>query len=423
MRHTAREATVTTRSVRKVALSAALVALVIYVVVGVVADLVVLNRLSSGINGRLADRLGDVRRAYVRSDGKPPAIANAPRPGGDLDDAPVVVWFIPNRARHATALDRNVPALPPADFTVRTVVDRTIGGAPFRVAGESVDGGRFVAATSSNPERSALATAVVIELLLLPFAFLSVLGSAWLIGRRAADPVERARRQQQAFTADASHELRTPLTVIEAELGLALSKEREAASYRETLERVSDESRRLHSLVEELLWLSRLDAAPHHPHDERTDLAVTAALCVDRFKVVAAARDVDLALGDGPESALVDAPAEWLDQLGGVLVDNACKYAGRSGTVRVSVSASGASVRLAVEDSGPGIDDGARDRIFDRFHRGDQREPGAGLGLAIADAVVQATGGRWSVGRSALGGASFVVTWTETSHFQHLGRR
>jgi signal transduction histidine kinase len=423
MTRTAAGATVTTRSVRKVAFSAALVALIVYVVVGVVADLIVLNRLSSAVNGRLADRLADVRREYVQSGGKPPAAVNAPPQGGDLDDAPVVLWFIPGGARHATALERNAPPLPPDDFFLTAVVDRAIAGSPVRVAGETVNGGRFIAATSTNSERSALTTGVAIELLLAPFAFLSVLGSAWLIGRRAADPVERARRQQQAFTANASHELRTPLTVIEAELGLALSKERNAASYRKTLARVSGESRRLRSLVEELLWLSRLDAAPRRSHEELTDLAVIAAVCVDRFGVVATARGVDLILADGPESALLHAPAEWLDQLGGVLLDNACKYAGEQGTVRVAVSTSGSSVALAVEDSGPGIKDEERNHIFDRFHRGGQREQGTGLGLAIADAVVQATGGRWSVGRSSLGGAKFAVTWPETGHFQYLGRR
>ena len=251
-----------------------------------------------------------------------------------------------------------------------------------------------------------------------------MLGSAWLIGRRAADPVERARHQQQAFTANASHELRTPLTVIEAELGLALSKERDAASYRETLERVSGESQRLRSLVEELLWLSRLDAAPHRSHDELTDLAVIAAGCVDRFGVVAAARGIDLAL-----AARTRIRAR--SRAGGVArpARRACSSTtpastpARAATVRVAVSTTGSLVRLAVEDSGPGIEDEERDRIFDRFHRGQELELGAGLGLAIADAVVQATGGRWSVGRSSLGGAKFAVTWPETGHFQHLGRR
>ena len=416
-------ANVTTRSVRNVAFSAALVALAVYVLVGIVADLIVIARLSDGVNGRLADRLGDMRREYARSGGTLPQVVGSPTRAGDLDDAPVLLWFVARGASTATPLDHNAPALPQEDFSVQSAVDRTIGDTAFRVAGTTVGGGRFVAATSTGAARSATTTLAVIELVLAPFAFLGVLGSAWLIGRRAAGPVERARRQQQAFTADASHELRTPLTVIEAELGLALSKERDAASYRATLVRVSGESRRLRSLVEELLWLSRLDGSPRPFDEEPTDLAVIAAGCVDRFRVVATSCGVALSLADRPDSAIVRAPAEWLDQLGGVLLDNACKYAGDGGVVRVTVSSGGSSPALTVEDSGPGIDDEARDRIFDRFHRGDQRAQGAGLGLAIADAVVRATGGSWSVGRSSLGGARFSVTWPEAGHFPHFGHR
>jgi two-component system, OmpR family, sensor histidine kinase CiaH len=422
MTRAAHPGAIRTRSVRKVALSAALVALITYVLVGAVADLVVASRLSNGVNGRIADRLGDVKRQYSDSGGKLPTVVDGPSQGGDIDDAPVVLWFVPEGASRATALERNAPFLPVEDFAVKSDADRTIGDSPFRIAGETVVGGRFIAGTSTGAERSAFTIVLVIELVLAPFAFLGVLGSAWLIGRRAADPVERARRQQQAFTADASHELRTPLTVIEAEVGLALSRTRDAAAYRETLERVSDESQRLRLLVEELLWLSRLDAAPSRPPDELADLAVIAAGCVDRFGVVAMNRGTDLALAEGPDSVLLRAPAEWLDRLGGVLVDNACKYSGRAGIVRIGVSQSGASVTLFVEDSGPGIEEHERERIFDRFHRGAERELGAGLGLAIADAVVQATEGTWSVGSSSLGGARFAVTWAQPGQLRYPSR-
>jgi signal transduction histidine kinase len=395
----------------------------VYVLAGVVADLVVFSRLTNAVNGRLVDRLGDITRIYTHAGGILPAVVTGPVHGGDLDDAPVLLWFVATGGPHATALDRNAPPLPRQDFAVAAPVDRTLARSSFRLAGRAVRGGRFVAATSTNTERSAITTLVVIEVLLAPLIFAGVLSSAWLIGRRAAGPVERARRQQQAFTADASHELRTPLTVIEAELGLALSKERDATSYRETLERVSGESRRLRQLVEELLWLSRVDAAPPRVGDELTDLAVIAAGCADRFHVVARSRGIDLALAEGPSSALLRAPAEWLDQLGGVLIDNACKFAGEGGTVRIAVSANGTSVGLAVEDSGPGIDEEERERIFDRFHRGDQRARGAGLGLAIADAVVQATEGHWSVTRSSLGGARFAVSWPNGSHVSPRRKR
>lgn len=73
---------------------------------------------------------------------------------------------------------------------------------------------------------------------------------------------------------------------------------------------------------------------------------------------------------------------------------------------------------LAVDDSGPGIRGEDRDRIFDRFHRSvatSSAAAGAGLGLAIGDAIVRATGGWWAVGSSPLGGARFAVTWPPAS--------
>jgi len=80
--------------------------------------------------------------------------------------------------------------------------------------------------------------------------------------------------------------------------------------------------------------------------------------------------------------------------------------------VAVSVHESGGRVSLTVEDSGPGIPDEERERIFNRFHRAtDGSQGGAGLGLAIGDPIVRATGGRWNVGTSAAGGARMNVSW------------
>ena len=78
----------------------------------------------------------------------------------------------------------------------------------------------------------------------------------------------------------------------------------------------------------------------------------------------------------------------------------------------MSVGADGNRVRLVVEDSGPGIPDDERPKIFDRFHRAEEQGGyGSGLGLAIADAVVRHTHGRWEVNTSALGGARMAVSW------------
>ncbi len=117
-----------------------------------------------------------------------------------------------------------------------------------------------------------------------------------------------------------------------------------------------------------------------------------------------------MSVGLGP--LIVMGSSEWLDRLLGVLLDNGFKYAPPGGVVGVSVGVDGNRIRLIVEDSGPGIPDEERPKIFDRFHRATaQGGYGSGLGLAIADAVVRHTHGRWEVNTSELGGARMVVSW------------
>lgn len=120
---------------------------------------------------------------------------------------------------------------------------------------------------------------------------------------------------------------------------------------------------------------------------------------------------IALSVTTEPGSNVVAAPPEWLDRLLGVLLDNAVRYSPEGGTIRVSVGTEGTRVRVAVDDSGPGIPADARERIFDRFHRATEKPGGAGLGLSIADAIVRATGGRWRIGTSPAGGASMAVSW------------
>ena len=107
----------------------------------------------------------------------------------------------------------------------------------------------------------------------------------------------------------------------------------------------------------------------------------------------------------------ISAPAEWIHRMAGVLVDNACRYAGQGGHVRISVWQRGNRVCFAVEDSGPGITAEQKERLFDRFHRSTGDGGGAGLGLAIADSIVARTAGQWRIGSSELGGALFEISW------------
>jgi signal transduction histidine kinase len=300
----------------------------------------------------------------------------------------------------------------PADLVgVVGQVTVEIDDARIRVAGSPSDGGHVVVGESMEPVDDAVRTAILGLLLIAPFLLLAVFFGALAVGRRVAMPIERARQRQLAFTADASHELRTPLSVIEANASLALAAERDAAWYRRSFERVLSESRRMHRLIEDLLWLARFDRMHRPPAGEPVDLGVLAEQAADRFTVLAEARSQTVTAEVPSHSVTLSAPPEWIDQLMGVLLDNACKYSPEGGAATISISTSGGRATLTVDDSGPGIPEERRERVFDRFHRDSSDAVGAGLGLAIADAIVRATSGRWYIGTSPMGGARMSVSW------------
>ena len=169
-------------------------------------------------------------------------------------------------------------------------------------------------------------------------------------------------------------------------------------------------------LVRDLLWLARFDAAPADPETAPVDIGALAMTTAERFRAICEQRGLRLVTRvTGASSPVITAPAEWLARLVSVLVDNAVKYSPPGGTVSVEVSTAAGRVALAIEDTGPGIPAAERDRVFDRFHRATDEPGGAGLGLAIADAIVRGTGGRWEIGDAPGGGARMAVSWARTA--------
>jgi len=396
-------------SVRRVSIRVALLATAVVaaaylaVCVGVIA--IVQRNLTDQIDQRIT-------ASFVRLDddhGHDDHPYQAPPPerfGG----APVVVWAVDSGGQVHT--DSTNPALPAEYTAVRGPVTATINGVDLRLAGQAVGDDWVVIGQSLEAVSETRQNVIVAELLIAPFLLGAVfLGALW-IGRRVAAPIEASRRRQLDFTADASHELRTPLAVIEAQTSLALAGQRDVAWSRAAFERVDDEAKRMRRMIEDLLWLARFDASKRPLDVEPVDLAVMAGRAVDRFGPVAETRQLTIEVHAPPDGAVVAAPPEWLDRLLGVLLDNACKYAPDGGRVDVTVAIDGSRVALTVDDSGPGIPEGERTRIFDRFHRATDEAGGAGLGLAIADAIVRATGGRWRVASSPSGGARMGVSWT-----------
>jgi signal transduction histidine kinase len=387
--------------------------MVVYAGAVALLDLFVAHRLVDQVDRQLSSRLAAAR---VR----PPSLATKEpdSPGGGVHyglgiyGEPIYVWEIRPHSRTALANPAS-PSLPPLFWPQPGTgsVTKTLSGADYQLLSVPYRGGLLVAGESLTELAHVENVLVVSEAVAAPVLAVAILLAALLIGLRSAKPIELAHRRQLEFTADASHELRTPLSVIEAELSLAKSFQGQTEPA--VIDRIAQESERLRRIVDDLLWLARFDAAPPPPVSGEIDVATVAEVSAERFSALALARSLDLQLervGTGP--ARITAPAEWIDRLAAVLVDNACKYAGEGGCVRIEVGRVGQRVVLAVEDSGRGIPEAERTRLFDRFRRGTDQARGHGLGLAIGDSVVRSTGGRWQVGSSArLGGARMEVSW------------
>jgi two-component system OmpR family sensor kinase len=214
---------------------------------------------------------------------------------------------------------------------------------------------------------------------------------------RLADAFDTQRR----FAADAAHELRTPLTALTLQIQLA--RRAETAEERAlALDRLEQGVKRSTRLVQQLLTMARLE-----PDAARTmgafDLGALAAAVVDDKRAFAHERQI--ALEVSAEPVAISGQQDAMRILLANLVDNALRYTPAGGTVAVTVERNGADACIAVADSGPGIPDEERERVFDRFYRGRSAPAGgSGLGLAIVRQVATLHGGAVKLATSDAGG-------------------
>ena len=213
------------------------------------------------------------------------------------------------------------------------------------------------------------------------------------------------------FISDASHELRTPVAAVSAYAELF---DRGARDRPDDLERsmtgIQRETRRMGLLVSDLLLLARLDQG--RPLEAGpVDLTKLAGEAVDAAHAMEPGRPLSL---DAPAAVTVTADAERLRQVVDNLLANVRAHTPPDAAAVVRVRADGANAVLEVEDAGPGLDSERAAHVFERFYRGDPSRSrdhgGAGLGLAIVAAIVQAHGG--SVGLESMPGVgtTFRVT-------------
>ncbi len=210
-----------------------------------------------------------------------------------------------------------------------------------------------------------------------------------------AEGLERAEQQRRSLIADVAHELRTPLSNIQGYLEAV--KDGLVEPSPETIDTIADQASLLSHLVEDLRVLALAEAGSLRLDLQRVSLEPIVRAAVESFGPRAQAKGVELTLDAASDLPSIDADAARIAQVTGNLIENAVFQTPEGGMVRLSAEAEEGRVRVAVEDTGPGIEPDELERIFDRFYRVDPSRTratgGAGLGLTIARQLVEAHGG------------------------------
>jgi signal transduction histidine kinase len=271
------------------------------------------------------------------------------------------------------------------------------------------------------------------------------LGNAF---NRMAGSLEQAEDLRRHMVADIAHELRTPLSVIQAQVEAIQDGVFPADA--EHIQPIHEETLLLKRLVDDLRTLALADAGQLALTPMPVDLDELARRAVSRFEPQATEKGVVLTADSSPALPTANLDPQRMDQVLGILLDNALRHTPPGGRIRLSVGPSpltpgppllspkfgrgergqgewgeGGWLRLSVADSGPGIPPDDLPHVFDRFWRGEKSRSraggGSGLGLAIAKQLVEAHGGRIHAESAAGQGATFVIDVPVTIvHAQHL---
>lgn len=229
------------------------------------------------------------------------------------------------------------------------------------------------------------------------------------------DRLETSFDQQRRFMADASHELRTPTAIVRTEADVTLSRpNRTNEEYRSSVVIMQDAARRLTRIVDDLFLLARADAGHLVVHKSPLYLEDVVDDATRGVRHIAESRGIQVAL-----TSVVEAPvlgdADLLGRLLLNLLDNAIKHSPTGATVQVDMTRKNGQCDVAVIDTGPGIPEEVRARVFERFFQVDtararhdnSQTSGAGLGLAIARRIAEVHGGRVELVESRAGRTVF----------------
>lgn len=315
-----------------------------------------------------------------------------------------------------------------SEFDLNSVSARNGGSCAFSLQGE--DGTGYFAGVSLIPKNGSMLELVLLyplaemesgilrQRLAVCLAALLAIGLlgifSWCFTGKMLRPIQENQRRQTQFIAAASHELRTPLTAI---LSAASAWERAecASPAQQTLfsDMIRREGKRMSRLIGDMLTLASADSQSWEVKTETTEPDMLLLMVYETYSPLAKEKGLALSLSL-PET---DVPALELDkdrmiQVLSVLLDNALSYTPAPGRIRLGLQLGKNSLRVTVSDTGPGVPDSEKQRVFERFHRGEKARSDRahfGLGLCIAAEIVKLHKGKLWVEDAKGGGAEFIV--------------
>lgn len=265
---------------------------------------------------------------------------------------------------------------------------------------------------STMMRKLVISSLIIGALALVAFYFVSL-----FLSNVAIKPVEKSWEQQKRFVADASHELKTPLTIILANTDILLAHRGDTVSGQlKWVENTREEASRMKRLVDDLLWLAKSDAA--RSLDERREFSLSDVVLNTILQFESVAFDADVTFSsDVSEGILLCSSESRVRQLLGILLENACKYAGQGGRASVSLERTAEGAALTVNNTGAPIPADDLPHVFERFYRSDRsrgrQTGGFGLGLAIAKTICDNLGFEIEAQSGEVEGTTFTVRFPQ----------
>lgn len=224
--------------------------------------------------------------------------------------------------------------------------------------------------------------------------------------------LEKSVKKIKQFSGDVSHELRTPLTIIRGEIEVLLRKERKKEEYQKTLKSTLEEAAYLERIIDDLLFLSRIEDLEKKEFDKSIQLDEILLKVVESQELAAKKKGITLDINK-VEPAQIKGEEILLERMVTNIIDNSIRYTHSGGKVEVSLDKKDGAFTLLVQDTGIGIPEESLPLIFDRFYVVDKSRfketGGLGLGLSIVKRVADCHGGKIEVESEVNKGTSFLV--------------